>query len=812
MALGKRLINTGGVAVCNTETTDIFGDSSGVALYSLDYDSSEASGNFNGEPYNGVNFGVSGKINTGARFNGTDQFIELGTNIFKYTDATISAWINPNVSNTSVKTIYGNTSYVNGQQFHGIIISVRNDGSSDKIFVQHYPSSTAVYSTGSISLNTFTHIAVSYTGSQTKIYINGSLDSTHSATLSYSASQTLTASLGAYILQDYTTNTTYDEFSGTIDQVRVFSKTLNPTEVGTLYAETACVHTATTTDSEYPVTNAAYYKLNNSAEDSKGTADGTEAGGVEYRFGRFGQAAVFNGSSSKLDLPSILPANSTADSSFTCWFNTSDTSGSQQTIVNAWNGSTTANNGGWALFKDAGNVLRLGHNYLTSGSAGTDGSTNVGDGNWHFVAVVFDYSAGTLKLFLDGNSTPEVQLTSLTPNTPNIFSGSNLSLGYQNPGGPFRYWNGKIDQVRIFSTALSSSQITQLYNEKPETDTSNFKTVLYGGNGGTQYISNVGFDLDVNDGGDGGLVWIKGRTVGASHSLQDTVNGEGQSKNLYPDNTGYLGQFGQFGFLSTFEANGFFVNAGSGNHTNANNKDYVAWTWKGGGDAVNIGVNSITGSTPSIASDVSANTEAGFSIVNWSGSISSSAETVGHGLSSAPELVILKNTDVSDNWYVFVNGVTSTSQNLKLNTDDDVASSSTMWGAGMTSTVAGIRPGSFVSSTSNKVIMYCWHSVAKYSSIGTYTGNGNSTGTTVTLDFAPSFVMIKGTDQTSNWIIIDNKRDTTNPNSGRLDADSSGQEYTGETIMDLNSDGFQLKTSSASKNGLDKVFIYMAFK
>ena len=72
--------------------------------------------------------------------------------------------------------------------------------------------------------------------------------------------------------------------------------------------------------------------------------------------------------------------------------------------------------------------------------------------------------------------------------------------------------------------------------------------------------------------------------------------------------------------------------------------------------------------------------------------------------------------------------------------------------------------------------------------------------------------MIKGTDQASDWIMIDNRRDTTNPNSARLDANSSGQEYTGENIMDLNTDGFQLKTSSASKNGLNKVFIYMAFK
>ena len=154
MALGKRLINTGAEAACTTDSADVFGDSNGVALYNLDYDASEASGTYDGTPTN-VDFGVDGQINYGARFNGSSSVITLGTDIFKDANITFSAWINPNVSNTSVKTIYGNTSYVNGQSFHGIIISARNDSGVDKVFVQHYPSGTAVYSAGSISLNGF---------------------------------------------------------------------------------------------------------------------------------------------------------------------------------------------------------------------------------------------------------------------------------------------------------------------------------------------------------------------------------------------------------------------------------------------------------------------------------------------------------------------------------------------------------------------------------------------------------------------------------------------------------------------------------
>ena len=71
--------------------------------------------------------------------------------------------------------------------------------------------------------------------------------------------------------------------------------------------------------------------------------------------------------------------------------------------------------------------------------------------------------------------------------------------------------------------------------------------------------------------------------------------------------------------------------------------------------------------------------------------------------------------------------------------------------------------------------------------------------------------MIKGANEVSDWIIIDNKRDTTNPNSARLDANGNGAEYNGEDIMDLDSTSFQLKTSSASKNAIGKTFIYLAF-
>ena len=78
MSFNKKFFTTGGIVaasgVCKTDSHDIF--PSGVALYNLDYDASDASGNHDGTPTD-VTFGVGGQINYGARFNGSSSTIDL---------------------------------------------------------------------------------------------------------------------------------------------------------------------------------------------------------------------------------------------------------------------------------------------------------------------------------------------------------------------------------------------------------------------------------------------------------------------------------------------------------------------------------------------------------------------------------------------------------------------------------------------------------------------------------------------------------------------------------------------------------------
>ena len=100
----------------------------------------------------------------------------------------------------------------------------------------------------------------------------------------------------------------------------------------------------------------------------------------------------------------------------------------------------------------------------------------------------------------------------------------------------------------------------------------------------------------------------------------------------------------------------------------------------------------------------------------------------------------------------------------------------------------------------------------------TWTGTSYTAGTMVTgLGFTPSFVMIKGTDVTSNWIMYDNQR-VSGTQSYALYADLSDAENTiGYQGIKFDSDGFSAAagadgnvTASSGLNENGKTYIYLA--
>ena len=325
-----------------------------------------------------------------------------------------------------------------------------------------------------------------------------------------------------------------------------------------------------------------------------------------------------------------------------------------------------------------------------------------------------------------------------------------------------------------------------------------FDTVIYNGPGsGTQDITSLEFQPD--------FVWIKGRSSGWN-VLVDSVRGVGKilaSNETAVENNSSDSQTAFQAFLP----NGFrvghnaswYVNGGSG----SSSQSQVAWCWKAGGASVtnNDGTKSVT---------LSANPEAGFSIIEWSGSDANA--TCGHGLGKKPKWFIVKSRTHSQNWFVYHVG-TGATKNPRLNDNAAPYTTANIWNnTEPTDTVISLGSSSGVNGNGNSYICYCWTDIPGYSKFGSYTGNGNNDGPFVYTGFKVEFLLIKRTNTTEHWILADTKRNSVSgresPADSYLLASASNAESTG-IVYDMLSNGFKFRSTSQNESG--STYIYMAF-
>jgi len=315
-----------------------------------------------------------------------------------------------------------------------------------------------------------------------------------------------------------------------------------------------------------------------------------------------------------------------------------------------------------------------------------------------------------------------------------------------------------------------------------------FNTKLYSGTGSTNAITGVGFQPD--------WVWIKARDHAYGHHLQDAVRGTG--KDLYSNLSD--AEYSNANSLTTFGSDGFTV--GSDNGVNNGSKTYVSWNWLGAnGTASN--------SDGSITSTVSANTNAGFSIVSFTGN-STAGATVGHSLGTVPSMIILKSRNSTDLWFVQHTSLGAT-KFLRLNDTNASTTQTNVWNdTEPTSSVFSLGDGSGTNGSSNNFIAYCFAEKKGYSKFGSYNGNSNADGTFVYTGMKPSFVMIKMINGADDWQILDNKRSPHNIVGGYLLPNSSSATINND-VIDFTSNGFKLRTTAGSWNHSSYQYLYMAF-
>jgi len=204
---------------------------------------------------------------------------------------------------------------------------------------------------------------------------------------------------------------------------------------------------------------------------------------------------------------------------------------------------------------------------------------------------------------------------------------------------------------------------------------------------------------------------------------------------------------------------------------------------------------------------ISASANSGFSIVKFtSPSTNTTGFKVPHGLSQAPDLILTKPLDAAVGWHVYSSVFSNPAQSyLRLETTDTLYTGNTnIWNnTAATSTVFSMKTG-YAVGTSSETIAYCFHSIAGYSKIGSYSGTG-SAGNAQNVGFTPDWLMVKRyVGAASQWVIIDSVRGTK-----ALYADLSNAESSESRIF-LNSTGFEFTGSAFNESSTE--WIYMAFK
>ena len=339
----------------------------------------------------------------------------------------------------------------------------------------------------------------------------------------------------------------------------------------------------------------------------------------------------------------------------------------------------------------------------------------------------------------------------------------------------------------------------------------NMMPVLWTGTGSARTQGGYNFQPD--------LLWIMRRDAsGMSVRLHDVVRGDNGTV-MYRLQTNDANSEDTDTDVTGLTSTGFTIGNDGSDHPNILNATYVGWGWKAAQNSgSSIAAGSIDGTNPTIASTVSANPTAGFSIVTYAGS-GTGGDSIGHGLGVPPKMIIVKSRGggpyPTASWGVYHEAL-GASKWLTLDTTAAAAgpysNPGNLWyNTAPTSTVFYVGNLNETNG-SNDYVAYCFAEIEGYSKFGTYTGNNSTDGPFVYCGFRPALVLAKSSTLSSTpWWIIDSTRSPYNLADKSMRPDNTVDEQTGGEAIDFLSNGFKIRTTDSAANwAYDYIFMALA--
>lgn len=203
----------------------------------------------------------------------------------------------------------------------------------------------------------------------------------------------------------------------------------------------------------------AYYPFCGNAYDQSGNSHNGSVSGATLttdRFGNVNSAYNFNGSNNYIEIPNSSSFDLTNSLTISSWINTTNTSRPQYII----NKSTGGTSDSWlfdlAPFENSG-VIRM----LCGGLVSNQPISNpivLQPNTWYNVTATYDMQ--NVKFYINGILDRTFPVSSATP-----INSQNIRIGA--PHSPFNAnaFGGSIDDIGIWNRALTTQEVTQLYNQ-----------------------------------------------------------------------------------------------------------------------------------------------------------------------------------------------------------------------------------------------------------------------------------------------------------------------------------------------------------
>ncbi len=402
-----------------------------VAAYSFDEGSGSTvkdSARSHDGTINGATWASVGKYGSALDFDGVNDLVSItdAPDLDLTSSFTLEAWVRPDTLTASRPVIAksesagGNSGYLLSARYTGNPTGFVASAGAAKSVVRPSPLPEAVWS----------HLAFTSDGTNLHFYIDGKLAATAPAIAAKATAASLVIGYGQ-VLGGY--------FDGMIDEVRLYDVARSESEIQ------VDRDTAVGLD-QIPVAAYSFDEgSGTTVKDAIGSHTGTISGATWSSSGKYGSALSFDGTNDLVSIVDAADLDLTSTFTLDAWVNPTSTTAARPVISK---GETSGGNSGYALSARYTSTPPAGIVASSGTLKSVAAPSALKTGEWSHLALTSDGT--TLRLYVNGSFVTSVAAISAKATT------APLEIGHSFLGG---YFEGKIDEVRIYNETLPESQI-----------------------------------------------------------------------------------------------------------------------------------------------------------------------------------------------------------------------------------------------------------------------------------------------------------------------------------------------------------------